>query len=255
MDVYAGFSEVYDELMDDIPYDAWAAFALKSLAGAGVEYGSTVVELGCGTGAFTTRFSKAGYSMLAIDQSADMLSAAYDKAADAGETICFVEQDMRELELPGQYPAFVSFCDCVNYILEEEELLGVFKSVMRYLEPGGCFFFDFNTRYKYETVMNDCVIAENRDSVSFIWENSYDAESRINEYDVTFFVRDDERAGEELFRKYEELHLQKGYEPQEIYALLEEAGFSVEAAYDEYKDIQASDTSERVCVLSRKERE
>ena len=45
--------------------------------------------------------------------------------------------------------------------------------------------FDFNTVYKYEQVIGDATIAENRDDCSFIWENYYDAESQVNEYDLT----------------------------------------------------------------------
>ena len=46
----------------------------------------------------------------------------------------------------------------MNYILEEEELLGVFSLVKKFLYPGGVFLFDFNTDYKYREVIGDATI-------------------------------------------------------------------------------------------------
>jgi len=253
MNEYTNFAAVYDELMDDIPYDDWAAFTMQVLRGSGVPDGSAIAEIGCGTGAFTMRLARAGYDMTAVDLSSDMLSVAYNKAADEGLSVQFVCQDMRELDLPGRYPAIVSFCDCLNYILDETELYNVFSRVFGFLEEGGCFFFDFNTRYKYETVMKDEVIAENREDVSFIWENCCDRDEHINEYDVTFFVRDSESGDPDVFRRFEEIHLQKGYEWEDIRKMLERAGLSPVRTFDEYTGAPSSDTSERICVLAVKD--
>ena len=99
--------------------------------------------------------------------------------------------DMQEFELYGTVRAVVSVCDSVNYILEEEELLQVFRLVNNYLYPGGVFIFDFNTTYKYREVIGNTTIAENREDCSFIWENFYDPQERINEYDLTIlYVRE-----------------------------------------------------------------
>ena len=62
---------------------------------------------------------------------------------------------MREFELYGTVRAVVCFCDSLNYLLEEEELAQCFRLVNNYLDPGGLFIFDFNTVYKYETVIGD----------------------------------------------------------------------------------------------------
>ena len=86
--------------------------------------------------------------------------------------------------------------------------------------PGGLFLFDFNTVYKYETVIGDSTIAENRDDCSFIWENYYDGESGLNEYDLTIFLREEG----ELFRRFTETHVQRGYTLDAIRRLAEEAG-------------------------------
>ena len=85
--------------------------------------------------------------------------------------------------------------------LEEEEVLGILTSAARnYLDYGGLFIFDLNTEYKYKEILGEQTIAENREEGSFIWENYYDEESMINEYDLTLFVK--EPSG--LYRKEEE---------------------------------------------------
>ena len=251
MEAYTEFALVYDELMNNIPYDEWADFTIRLLQKRGIK-DTDIAEIGCGTGNFTLRLAAAGYSLMAVDNSEEMLSVAYEKAAETDYPVFFVQQDMRELELGRQFPCIVSFCDCVNYILKEDDLLEVFRRVRESLQDGGLFFFDFNTRYKYETVLEDCVIAENQDRVSFIWENHFFKEEGINEYDVTFFIREDS-AGEDMYRKFEEIHQQKAYTREIVEKLLNEAGLTVLEAFDEYSDRPASAKSERICLLAGKE--
>ena len=49
-------------------------------------------------------------------------------------------------------------------------------------------------------MIGDTTIAENREDCSFIWENLYHDEERINEYDLTVFVRRKEER--ETFRRF-----------------------------------------------------
>ena len=88
--------------------------------------------------------------------------------------------------------AVVSICDCMNYILEEEDLLEVFCLANNYLDPGGIFVFDMNTPYKYREVIGNTTIAENREEGSFIWENCFDEESQVNEYALTLFIKEED---------------------------------------------------------------
>ena len=137
---------------------------------------------------------------------------------------------MREFELYGTVRAAVSVCDSVNYITEPEELLQVFRLVNNYLDPGGIFLFDLNTLYKYEKILGESVIAENRDEGSFIWENWYDPEDRINEYDLTLFIREEK----DLYRKYQETHFQRAYSIEEIrgcFAMRDESGGDLGCGY------------------------
>ena len=202
--------------------------------------------------------------MIGVDNSEDMLELAMEKRIASGHDILYLLQDMREFELYGTVRAVVSVCDSVNYITEPEELAGVFRLVNNYLDPGGIFLFDFNTEYKYREVMGDCTIAEDRGPCSFIWDNCYYEEERINEYDLTLFIRegtapgqnegaeeDDTEENGALYRKYTETHFQRGYTLEEIRELLSSAGLIFQAAYDMDTREAAGEKSERVCVIAR----
>ena len=133
--------------MDNTPYEKWGGFVLDRLRRAGIEDG-ILLDLGCGTGNMTELLADAGYDMIGVDLSEEMLNVAMEKRACSGHEILYLAQDMREFELYGTVRAVVCFCDSLNYLLEEEELAQCFRLVNNYLDPGGLFIFDFNTVYK-----------------------------------------------------------------------------------------------------------
>lgn len=245
MEAYSDFASVYDTFMDETPYEAWADFLHELLKNDGICDG-IVLDLGCGTGSLTRLLAEKGYDMIGVDYSPQMLQIAMEKE-DENSSILYLLQDMREFELYGTVAAVISVCDSVNYIIEPEDLLEVFRLVNNYLDPKGLFIFDFNTDYKYRQVIGDAVIAENRDDCSFIWDNYYDEESRINEYDLTIFVREQE----DLFRKFEEVHYQRGYTLSEMKELLAQAGLTFVQAMDSDTKGEVCDTSERIYVIAR----
>ena len=244
--VYKSFAQVYDLFMNNVPYEEWCRYLTGLLEEYGIP-GGLLLELGCGTGSMTELLSQKGYAMIGVDNSEDMLEIAMDKRVDSGHDILYLLQDMREFELYGTVRAVISICDSMNYILEEEDLLQVFRLVNNYLDPGGYFIFDLNTIYKYEQI-GESTIAENLEEASFIWDNFYDAKTQINEYELAIFIPEGE---EGLYRKYEEFHEQRGYDPEVIRRLLEEAGMRFVAAYDAFTRNPVRPDSERIYVIAR----
>lgn len=244
MEAYTSFAQVYDMFMDNIPYDEWCKYLVEMLKKYGIEDG-LVLELGCGTGSVTRRLEQANYNMIGIDNSEDMLSIARENGP---ESILYLLQDMTEFELYGTVNAVISICDSINYILEEEDLLKVFKLVNNYLEKDGIFIFDLNTMYKYSEIMGDTVIAENRDEGSFIWENTYFEDEQINEYNLTLYIKDHI---EDKYNRYEEIHYQKAYSIDTVIKLLEKAGMEFVAVYDAFSWDKPGKKSERVYFVAK----
>lgn len=248
--------------MDNTPYELWG----ERLDGLIRKYGvsrperdaedvmdserNLVVDLGCGTGTLTELMYRKGYDMIGVDRSESMLNAAMEKKDRSGSEILYLQQDMRELDLYSTVGTVFSVCDSLNYILEEEELLTVFSLVENYLFPGGLLIFDFNTDYKYREVIGNATIAENREDCSFIWENIYDIEEEINEYDLTLFVREDDGR----FRRFTETHLQRGYTLEQMSSLVRKAGLEILEVTDADTGGELRPESERVLVAAQKRR-
>ena len=258
MEAYTSFAEVYDTFMDNIPYEEWNSYLVGLLNEYGVSDG-IVAELGCGTGNMTRLLAGEGYDMIGIDSSMDMLEIAREKSGAEGmeddacpgegqdKKILYLLQDMRSFELYGTVAAVVSICDCMNYITEPEELLEVFRLVNNYLDPGGLFIFDFHPDGYYRNMLADNTFAEDREEMSFIWENDYDEESRINVYDLSIFVE----ASDGRYDKFQETHYQRGYDLMEVQELVRTSGLTLIAMYDAFTRQPATKESERVYVIAK----
>ncbi len=247
MEAYSGFAKVYDLFMDNIPYGEWTDYVKELFAGEGIRDG-ILLDLGCGTGSVTEGLAKSGFDMIGIDNSEEMLDIAMEKREESGLDILYLLQDMREFELYGTVKGVVSICDSMNYILEDEDLLEVFKLVHNYLDNNGIFIFDLNTMYKYENILSDHTFAEDREESSFIWENFYDEEEKINQYDLSLFVLEEDGK----YRKYEETHLQRAYEQKRVEELIRESGLELLHVYDAFTRELPAEDSERIYFVCRR---
>ena len=247
-DMYSSFAAVYDRLMDNIPYDEWTAYLTKLLRKYDIDTG-LVAELGCGTGSITERLAAEGYDMIGIDNSAEMLDIAREKKEASDSSSLYLCQDMREFELYGTVRAVVSLCDSVNYITDEEDLLTVFRLVNNYLDPKGGFIFDFNTLHYYRDTVGESTIAEDRDDICFIWDNYFDEDTCINELSLSLFIPED--SDNELYRRHNELHLQRAYTLDTIKSLIERSGMRFITAYHAFTEDAPDDESDRIYVIAQ----
>ena len=188
-----------------------------------------------------------GYDMIGIDNSYDMLDMAMEKKYISGNDILYLCQDMREFELYGTVRAVVSRCDSLNYILNVYDLKKVFSLVNNYLDPGGLFIFDMNTVYKYQSILAGNTFAEVRDDASFIWENTYDSNEKINEYDLNLFIESENG----LYKRFEERHIQRAYTFEEIECVIKDAGMVLERYMDADSADKVNENTERILFIVR----
>lgn len=249
MEAYRSFASIYDIFMNDVEYDKWIEYVQEIWEKNDCKP-HLIAELGCGTGNITQRFAKKGYDMIGIDISEDMLSEAKQKAEKANLDILYILQDMKNFELYGTVDCILSLCDSLNYITEEEELLQIFRLVNNYLEPDGLFLFDLNTEYKFQTIFGQNTFAQTTETASYIWENFYDEQQKMNEFYMNFFIK-------QLDGKYErneEFHYEKAYGLKEIEALLIKSGLKFVCAYDAYTFEKPKATSERIFIVAKEEK-
>lgn len=255
MSAYNSFAMVYDAFMDNIPYNEWFNYLHDLLIEHGVKDG-IILDLGCGTGNITIPLSQCGYDMIGLDNSLDMLNIARSKNTVGDKEILYLYQDMREFELYGTVNAVVSICDSINYITDPNELVNVFKLVNNYLDPKGLFIFDFNSKYYYENILGDNTFAEDREDISFIWDNFYDNENYINEFDLNIFVSnmlldENDSTDSGLYKKFTETHYQRGYDLKEIKDTINKSGLKFITAYDAFTKDSPSAESTRIYVIAQ----
>ena len=260
---YGSFAGVYEELMDNVPYDAWCSRILELFREAGLSEG-LVAELGCGTGSMTRRLADAGYDMIGIDASPDMLDMAREQEmeiqAEAQDTvhkdldqkdparkdILYLLQDMRSFELYGTVGAVVCCCDSINYILKSEEVQEVFRLVNNYLDPEGLLVMDFHPPVYYSERLKDRTIAEVREDVAMFWENE-EAGDDIHRFYLTIFQEDEDGR----YERFDEEHVQRGYTPEALKKFAEAAGLRDIRFYDGYTGQPAGESSERILMTAR----
>lgn len=242
MAIYSNFARVYDRWMRNIPYTKWSKRIIEILHSYGINEG-IVLDLGCGSGRITRKLADAGYDMIGIDASEDMLFEATEKSKKY-EDILFLCQDMREFELYGTVNAIVCCCDTINYLSDTEELTEVFKLVNNYLDPNGLFIFDVKTPAWYDEA-DGLVDARHEKNGDFFCETFLDEDEF--EYHISMYEKDDE----ETYRKFEEYHYQKVFTREDIENSLNEAKLSLLEITDDYSKKNPTDKSSRLCFIAK----
>jgi SAM-dependent methyltransferase len=106
--------------------------------------GGRVLELACGSGRLTIPLARACSQVVGGDASPAMLARARRHAAEAGlDNVDFVPLDMRDFSIEGdRFSAIVLAANSILHLHTNEDLVGLFSSVARHLEPHGTFLFD-----------------------------------------------------------------------------------------------------------------
>lgn len=251
MENYTVFADIYDEFMDNIPYEKWASYVCSILQENGV-HDCTIAELGCGTGTITRLLAGCGYDMIGIDISGDMLTRAreIEYGQETARGILYLLQDMREFELAYQVQGIVSLCDSMNYMRDAGELGQVLHRVCDNLTDGGIFIFDMKTEHLYRDVMGNAASVDEREDAVLIWDNEYDDNTRDNTYYITMFLQTADTEG--LYERYDERHVQHAFSIDEVSGLVRENGMELLNVYNEGTVQQPDDMSERVYFVCKK---
>ena len=219
MNCYTSLAGGYDSLTEDVQYEKRAAFLQKLLAKSTIPV-HTVLDLACGTGTMTCLLAEAGYEMIGVDISEDMLSEAAGKTVSPGKIPpIYLQQSMEELDLYGTVEAAVCCLDSINYLTDARALKRTLQRLHLFVAPGGVFLFDVNTPCKLRS-LDGQVFLDEREDLYCVWRAEFDRRSRICTYGMDIF----ERQGA-LWRRSMEEHYEKAWEVEELKRFLTEAGF------------------------------
>ncbi len=245
--MYTAFASVYDRLMSDVDYPAWAGFYAALMDRCGLPRGK-VCECACGTGNLTIPLSQMGYQMTGVDISPDMLFEASQKARKCGAMIPFVKQDMRFLHLHRQMDAVLCTCDGLNYLESEDDLSAFFGAAHFALRPGGALLLDLSTPYKLEHVLGDSFLGEEMQDIAYLWQNRFSKSKQYVDLDLAIFVR--QRDGS--YRRIGEHQRQYAHGWEMLAKLLRATGFTEVSLYGDIRMDPPAPEEKRWHITARK---
>ena len=193
-----------------------------------------VVEVGAGSGILARRLVEAGYDVIGIDRSRDMIALARAKAPEA----TFRVGTLTRAPIP-RCEAVVAIGEIVSYV--SANLRPFFARVHRALAPGGLLVFDFLESAERRTF--DKKSFEGRD-----WALIVRAEADAEQGTLTRRMTLLRRVGGK-YRRTQETHVVRLRSCAEIRAQLEALGFSVTVrrSYGRYRLLPGD-----VAVIARK---
>lgn len=242
---YGVFAKYYDLLMSDVDYKSRADYICEIFRRHGIT-SNLILDLACGTGAMSFELAKAGFDVIGVDGSDEMLSEAIAKR-EAENNPIFICQDMRSLDLYGTVGAAVCTLDGINHLTTPAAVKQAFERVSLFLECGGLFVFDLNSPNKIANTLGSNAYVYDRDEIYCVWQNCYNPKSKICRFDLTFF----EPCGDRYTRSGETF-AERAYSTSQIEKYLKGAGLELVAAYDDMTFEKYNEKSERIVYAARK---
>lgn len=244
-DSYTHFASVYDELMDDIPYDQYVDLTEDAL---GSLQGKRLLDIGCGTGLLSVKFAKKGASVTGVDLSADMLAVASERAGSLNLDISFIQQPMEAMDIQGSFDVAVIAIDSLNYVKAKEDVVQTFRRIYDLLVAGGVLLFDVHSTYKTDVVFMEAPFVFDNGRIAYIWQTEEGDEEHSVYSELAFFVRNDSG----MYRRFDEAHYQRTFNTYSYVEMLNEAGFSIERIFADWEDEPPHEESERIFFQVRK---
>ena len=104
--------------------------------------GGKVLDLACGPGRHAVPLAARGFDVTGVDRSEFLLGRARERATAAGQTIEWIQGDMREFVRPNGYDLALSLFTSFGFFRDDANNARVLRNVAMSLAPGGVFVMD-----------------------------------------------------------------------------------------------------------------
>ncbi|SOC20740.1 methyltransferase family protein [Ureibacillus xyleni] len=243
---YERFAHIYDELMQDIPYDQYVSWVMEHAPSN--DY-PTLLDVGCGTGTLSLQFHEAGYNVTGIDLSEEMLAVANDRFQEVGVSIPLFAMSMDQLEGFSEIDVVTIPIDSINYLQEDREVVETLKRVHSTLREGGQLFFDVHSLYKMDEIFMDSPFTYDDGVITYIWFTEPAEYEHSVFHQMTFFVKDETS---DLFERFDEEHFQRTYPIEQYIEWLTNIGFSKVIITADWQNTEPTEESERIFIRAIK---
>ena len=237
----------YDELMQIVPYDAWADYVLLLFQIAQHDP-IKLLDGACGTGNVSFELARSDIQVTGVDIAPAMIEVAQQKAAQSPHPIRFVEADLIDFDLGEQFDCATCLYDSLNYILDPTQLQAAFAGFARHVEHGGVLVFDMNTPLALTADLFTQRSFDPRKNLQYDWHAAYNPATKITEVAMSFMRTDEDGAQ----HKFSETHRERAYELEAVEAMLEATGWEILKIYDAYTINPPHGASERWFWVARR---
>ncbi|MEH2065244.1 MAG: class I SAM-dependent methyltransferase [Nostoc sp.] len=190
--------------------------------------GAHILDLGCGTGQLTKQLLLKEYKVTALDGSESMLHYAQENAPGGK----FILGDARSFEMPSMFDGVVSATCVVNYMMNIEELIGVFDNVYKALLANGIFIFDLDTEEQYKHFLQGSLSGNVKDEFAWAALRTYDLEEKTSQVKFTIFSLVENKN----WRRFDHTVIEKCYSKEDVISALSSVGFVEINFYDAERD-------------------
>ena len=231
--IYQTLAPFYDLLVkDDEATQMWVDFTQTYAKG------TNILELACGSGEITIALAKLGYSMYGTDLSQEMIDEAQEK--EGSELVQWEALDMVQLPLDKKYNSILCYCDSLNYVVQNQDVLTVFEKVYACLEDGGVFLFDIHSLDREVEFAEEYIEEGFLDDVAYQWTIRH--EDHFLYHSFTFYDANG--------KLEQEQHVQKVHNPLWVKEQLERIGFDV-SMYTDF-DLEGIQEGEKIFYVAKK---
>ncbi len=204
--------------------------------------GARVLDVGCGAGRHSIELARRGYRVVGIDPAPAMIEAARAAAAEAGVAPDFRQASGETFVADEEFDAAICLFTTLGQISEEGDNSRLVERVYAALRPGGFFVVEVPRR--------DPTVKNLKPTDRFEGPERYtDVARRYHAEDSSVTEVFDVVSPQETRRFVLRYRL---YSREELVALLQEAGFTVLAAYGDYEGTPLSPESPTMLVIARR---
>ncbi len=233
---YEKLALIYNHVMNHVNYKLWVKY-IFSISREYIKEDSSILEIACGNGRFSTLFKEYYPNIIICDKSFEMLSSRKNSIPK----VCC---EMTRLPFRMKYNLIYSTFDSVNYLLNKRDLLIFFREIKSILADKGIFTFDVclekNSLVYVKTPERSGTVNE----ISYHHLSIYNKRTKFH-YNIFEIKLKDGKI-------FKEIHKQKIYPFKLYFELIEKSGLFVIDCYNAFTFKEAKSNSKRAQFVVKK---
>lgn len=182
-----------------------------------------VLDLCCGTGKLANSFLRAGYKVVGIDLSKDMLFYAKQNNQNyvSSGHAEFIAGNATDFSIDKTFGLVVSTYDAINHLEDQAALLACFKCVFPILAKGGYFIFDLNTRASLANWKWHSIEVLDREDLMMVTRGIYNEQLEKAYFKWSGFIH----VGDGLYERFEQTICETVFYTEDIKRMLLNVGW------------------------------